>query len=98
MYPPGSLQTLLMPIFSRVIPFEEKKKTIREYGMEISDTEEGKVNLMCNLSDLIEERGIQKGLELGRIDAIRRLSTKRSEEEIMSFGYTEEEIRKAKEA
>ena len=117
-YPPGSLQQLLMTIFSGVISFEEKKKAIQEYGIEMSDKEEVEVNLMCNLSDLVEERGIQKGreqgfelghnqgfelgrnqgFELGRFDAIRRLSTKLSEEEIMSFGYTEEEIRKAKEA
>ena len=104
--PLGSLQQLLMTIFSVVISFEEKKKAIQEYGIEMSDKEEVEVNLMCNLSDLVEERGIQKGLELGRnqgfelerFDAIRRLSTKLSEEEIMSFGYTEEEIQKAKEA
>lgn len=87
-----------MTIFSGVISFEEKKKAIQEYGIEMSDKEEVEVNLMCNLSDLVEERGIQKGREQERFDAIRRLSEKLSEEEILNFGYTEEEIRKAKEA
>ena len=91
-----------MTIFSVVISFEEKKKAIQEYGIEMSDKEEVEVNLMCNLSDLVEERGIKKGFDQGRererFDTIKRLSSKLSEKEIMSFGYTEEEIRKAKEA
>ena len=38
------------------------------YGIATSIELEGGLNQMCNLSDLIEERGIQKGKALGRTE------------------------------
>ena len=44
---------------------EEKKKNLSEYDIEITETIEGSVNVMCNLSDIILEKGIEEGMEKG---------------------------------
>ena len=51
---------------------------------------------MCNLSENIENRGIEKGIEKERINAIKRmLQANAVKEQILSYGYTEEEFIKA---
>lgn len=53
---------------------------------------EGWMHKMCNLSELVEERAIKRE----RIDAIKRmLKANATKEQIISFGYTEEEIERA---
>ena len=50
---------------------------------------------MCNLSENIEARGIEIGIEKERLDAIERmLRANATKEQIISFGYTEEEFAK----
>lgn len=50
---------------------------------------------MCNLSELVEERGAKRE----RIEAIKRmLKANSTKEQIILFGYTEEEIEKAENA
>lgn len=51
----GLLQTLC----SNLIKKEEKLVLLKQYGIRVKDIEEG-VNLMCNLSDLVEARGEAK--------------------------------------
>ena len=52
------LNTLLSPD----IPIAEKKKQLSEdYHINTENKLEKELNLMCNLSDLVEERGIEKG-------------------------------------
>lgn len=58
---------------------------------------------MCNLSELVEEIGIKKGIKKGitqeRIAAVERmLKADATKEQINSFGYTEEEIERAENA
>ena len=43
----------------------KKKKLMEEHSMRITEKLEGGINTMCNLSDLIEERGIDKGIKIG---------------------------------
>ena len=55
---------------------------------------------MCNLSELVEKRGIRKGIMHGvaqeRIAAIERmLKANVTKEQIISFGYTEEGLKRA---
>lgn len=63
---------------------------------------------MCNLSELVEERGIKKGLTQGLTQGITRgieqermaaigrmMKANVTKEQIISFGYTEDEIEKA---
>lgn len=50
---------------------------------------------MCNLSELVEERAAKRE----RIEAIRRmLKADAAKEQIISFGYSEEEIEKTENA
>lgn len=64
-----------------------------EYGMIMTEELEGRMQKMCNLSELVEERGIKKGITRERIAAIERmLKANATKEQIVSFGYTEEEI------
>ena len=53
---------------------------------------------MCNLSELVEEIGIKKGITQERMAAVERmLKADATKEQIISFGYTEEEIERAEE-
>ena len=62
---------------------------------------EGRMRTMCNLSQVIEERsmeqgikqGIQQGVEKERLNAVKRmLKAGATKEQIVSYGYTEEEL------
>lgn len=58
----GMLSTLL----SNSIEPEEKKKALEEaYGIPMTEELEREVSSMCNLSEAIEERGIEQGIERG---------------------------------
>ena len=84
---------------------EEKKRILTEkYGMIMTSEPEGRIQTMCNLSENIKaigiEEGIEKGIERGikkeRINAIERMIKAGAEkDQIVSFGYTEEELAEA---
>ena len=48
---------------------------------------------MCNLSELVEERGIKKGITRERM-----LKANFTKDQVISCGYTEEEIERAESA
>ena len=58
----GLLTTLLSDTLK---PAQKKKILEQEYEIATSVEEEGEMTAMCNLSDRIEEKGIQKGMEQG---------------------------------
>lgn len=56
-----TLQGLLSVVLSHRLGVEEKKRILgHTYGIAMTEKLEKEMNLMCNLSDLIEERGIVK--------------------------------------
>ena len=56
---------------------------------------EGRIQTMCNLSENIEARGIEKGIEQERISTIERMiRAGATKEQIASYGYAEEEYKK----
>lgn len=58
----GMLSTLL----SSDMPVSEKKQILeKEYHIPMSRKLQEAVNIMCNLSDLVEEKGIEKGIKEG---------------------------------
>ena len=58
----GMINTLL----STKIPYIEKKKALeKNYHLQMHSGLEREVDLMCNLSDYVEEQGIQKGIQQG---------------------------------
>ncbi len=80
---------------------EEKKRILTdEYGMVMTAELEGRLQIMCNLSENIEANGIKKGIKEGikegvrqeRIDAIARMiRADATKEQIILYGYTEAE-------
>lgn len=81
----------------------EKKKALEKYGMVMTEELEGRMNTVCNLSQVIvqqgREQGIQQGIEQERISAIQRmLKADAAKAQIILFGYTEDEIIKAQAA
>ena len=75
---------------------EKKKKNLeKKYNMKMTLDLERRINGMCNLSDVVEERGIRKE----RIRVIQKMIEKGyTKEDILDFDYTEDEYRKAKDA
>lgn len=65
-----TLHGLLAVILSHQLTVEEKKRILEStYGIAMTEKLEREMNFMCNLSDLIEERGIEKGIMQGTVDA-----------------------------
>ena len=56
---------VLNVLFSDIMNVEEKREQLREYGVTLDSKRTEEVDVMCNLSDLIEERGIEKGIAQG---------------------------------
>ena len=62
------LLELLKVLFIKDFPVEKKKERLeKEYGIMMKRETESEVMEMCNFSDFIEERGIRKGLEQGKV-------------------------------
>lgn len=54
---------------------------------------EGRMQTMCNWSEAIWEKGIEKGIGKERMNAIERMiQAGATKEQIISFGYTEKEF------
>lgn len=75
----------------------EKKEILeREYGLPMTEELEGEVEQMCNLSDGVEQKGIEKGIKQGMLEALTALVKDRiiSEEEAAKrMSITVEEFR-----
>lgn len=90
------LETLLSQIGT-----EDKKRLLAEkYGMVMTEELEGRIKIMCNLSENIQAEGIKRGIEKGikkeRLDAIERMiRANASREQILSYGYTQDEYDEA---
>lgn len=83
---------------------EKKKKNLeKKYNMKMTLDLERRIDDMCNLSDVVEERGIEKGIEKGtekeRTRVIQKMIGKGyTKEDILDLDYTEDEYKKAKDA
>ena len=63
----GLLDTLFSP---ELAPQEKETILYNDYHIETTVELEGGLREMCNLSDLIEEKGIQQGIEQGRLTTL----------------------------
>ncbi len=89
------LIAMLEELVSRKDASEKKRILADEYGMTMTAELERRIQIMCNWSEGIEERSIRRE----RLDAIKRMiKANASKEQIISFGYTEEEYQKAESA
>lgn len=86
----NSLISLLEELLSKSGAAEKKIILSTEYGMIMTGELEGRLQTMCNLSQNILEQGIKKE----RKNAIERMiKANATKEQILSFGYTEEEYK-----
>ena len=76
---------------------ESKKRKLEEkYDMKITTKLEGRFSSMCNLSEVVEERGVEKGIR-GLVDILKEMGTSKEVivDKIMEkFSLTEEQARK----
>ncbi len=100
----NTLISMLEKLLSQTDVEEKKRILTEEYGMIMTSELEGRIQTMCNLSENIKaigiEEGIEKGIERGikkeRINAIERMiKAGAAKDQIVSFGYTEEELAEA---
>ena len=90
------LISMLEELLSNKDKEEKKQNLIIKYGMKMTTQMERRLNIMCNYSDIVEERGIEKGIEKERIFMIQKMIKKGyQKEEILDLDYTEEEFAEA---
>lgn len=85
------LIAMLEELVSRKDASEKKRILADEYGITMTAELERRIQIMCNWSESIEERGIKRE----RLNAIERMiKANATKEQIISFGYTEAEYKK----
>lgn len=95
----NKLIAMLEELLSRKDLVNKKHILESEYGMIMTEELEGRMQNMCNLSELIEEAGIKKGITQEQIEAIKRMMRADiPKDKIISCGYTEEEMERAENA
>lgn len=66
---------MLSTLFSLTKPIEEKINELeKEFAIPAGKEFGEELELMCNLSQAIEEKGIEKGKELGALDALKQVA------------------------
>jgi len=96
----NTLISMLEKLLSQLSVEEKKRILTEEYGMIMTTELEGRIQTMCNLSENIKELGIEEGIEKGikkeRLDALERMiKAGATKKQIISFGYTREELAEA---
>ena len=93
------LIAMLEELVSRKGASEKKRILADEYGLKMTAELERRIQIMCNWSEsIIEQERIRERIR-ERIDAIKRMiKANASKEQIISFGYTEAEYKKAESA
>ena len=87
------LINMLEKLFSQMDTTEKKRILTESYGMIMTADLEGRIQTMCNLSENIEAKGIEQGIEEERTNAIKRmLKAGATKEQILSYGYIEKEL------
>lgn len=70
----NKLIAMLEDVLSNEDSETKKRKLTEKYEMQVTTELEGRFNSMCNLSDVVEERGIKKGIK-GLVDILRDMGT-----------------------
>ena len=82
---------MLEELLSEKDAVEKKRILADEYGMKMTAELEGRIQIMCNLSENIIERE--------RIEIIEKMiKANATKKQIISYGFTEEEYKKAESA
>ena len=84
--------SMLEKLLSQTSAGEKKRILTEEYGMIMTTELEGRIQTMCNLSENIKGQSIKTE----RLNAIERMiKADATKEQIISFGYTEEDFAEA---
>ena len=92
----NKLIAMLEDLLSNQDSETKKTKLEEKYAMKITTELEGRFDSMCNLSEVVEERGIEKGIR-GLVDILKEMGTSKEVivDKIMEkFSLTEEQARK----
>lgn len=94
-----ALIAMLETLFAQTDVEDKKRILTQRYGMTMNVEMERRINLMCNLSEAIKAEGMKKGIEKGkkeeRLAAVERMIRAGAlKEQILSYGYTQEEYEK----
>ncbi|MCM1134900.1 MAG: hypothetical protein NC400_04910 [Clostridium sp.] len=88
----NGLIAMLEELISEKDAAEKKYILAEKYGLQMTSELEGRIQIMCNWSEVIEETSVKRE----RITAIERMiQVNITKEQIISMGYTEEEYEKA---
>ncbi len=88
----NALIAMLEELISEKDAAEKKYILAEKYGLKMTTELEGRIQIMCNWSEVIEEKSVKRE----RIAAIERMiQVNIPKEQIMPMGYTEEEYEKA---
>ena len=89
----NTLISMLEKLLSKMGAEEKKRILSSEYGMIMTTELEGRLQTMCNWSQTIEELATERGIKKERLNAIERmLRAGATKEQIILYGYTEEEL------
>lgn len=91
------LQRFLGTLLSEELSHLEKKSILKqEYGIDMTKEMDRRLDIMCNLSQGIKEKGRAEGMKQERIRAIQALLRQKCDKKfILKLGYTEDEIKNA---
>ncbi|MDO4266424.1 MAG: hypothetical protein Q4C63_08215, partial [Eubacteriales bacterium] len=94
---------MLQSLCSNELKKEEKLRKLEGYGLRVKGPIEGGVERMCNLSELVEKRGEERGLKLGEERGLREgillgeeRGLKAGEERGLKLGEERGKLEKAK--
>ena len=87
----NKLIAMLEELLKKESVSEKKKKLCEEYGITMSEETERRLNTMCNLSEVVLERGIEEGIEQGIKQGIEQ-GQRQLIEKMLKKGKTAEEI------
>ncbi len=83
----GMINTLFMDA-----PYEDKKKRLEtEYHINMGDEMGKEMDIMCNLSGLVEERGIEQGIKI-MVSNLLRLGSVSDEDILKASGISKEQL------
>lgn len=90
------LVSMLEKLLSQISADEKKCILAKKYGMIMTTELEGRIQTMCNLSENIRAIGMEEGIKKERMNAIERMRKAGiTKQQMISFGYTEEELAEA---
>ncbi len=88
----NTLIAMLEELLKKEVADVKKKRLSEKYGLEMSRDTEEKVNVMCNLSEVVLEKGYEEGIEKGIEKGFAKGIDSTIENMLTSGSFTDEQI------